>query len=455
MAQNENRWRNEGRPWSDDDRGRGENRDWGGRNRNAEVYDRGEDRGYGRGEYGRGDYGRGAYDVGDYGRSDYGGGESGRGESGRGDYGRSDRGRGMSDWQGGRETYGHYGRESGRDERRDAGGRGYGDRDYARDYGSTGSYGSSGGYGGREGSSGFGGYGGSGYAREDRMGRDFGTGMGSGMGSGMGRDYGSRSDWGRSDDRGSDDRGSSDWGSRHYGGDYGRGRMDRDEGYGEGRGFGGYRGWRSEYGYGEDRDPSRRWSSDWGSDRGREHGRRDRGEERGFLERAGDEIASWFGDDDAGRRRREDEMRAQHRGRGPRGYSRSDDRVREDINDRLTDDSYVDASEIDVTVSSGEVTLTGTVDNRMAKRRAEDIAESISGVRHVQNNLRVRERMAAGTSGTGATGTGTTGTGTTTAGASAMAGMGTTNTGTTGATSGSTTGSTATSESSGSRTTNR
>ena len=125
-------------------------------------------------------------------------------------------------------------------------------------------------------------------------------------------------------------------------------------------------------------------------------------------------------------------MRAQHRGRGPRGYSRSDDRVREDINDRLTDDSYVDASEIDVTVSSGEVTLTGTVDNRMTKRRAEDIAESISGVRHVQNNLRVRHHTHGGSG--------------TTAGASAMAGLGTSGTssmsgtaGTTGTTTASTT----------------
>ena len=33
---------------------------------------------------------------------------------------------------------------------------------------------------------------------------------------------------------------------------------------------------------------------------------RDRRDERGFFERAGDEIASWFGDDDAERRRRED-----------------------------------------------------------------------------------------------------------------------------------------------------
>ena len=50
----------------------------------------------------------------------------------------------------------------------------------------------------------------------------------------------------------------------------------------------------------------------------------------------------------------------------------------------------MDATDIEVGVSGREVTLDGTVDSRMAKRRAEDIADSVSGVLHVQNNLRVR-----------------------------------------------------------------
>lgn len=46
--------------------------------------------------------------------------------------------------------------------------------------------------------------------------------------------------------------------------------------------------------------------SRWPDDRfGRDF--RGRDEDRGFFERAGDEIASWFGDDDAERRRREDQ----------------------------------------------------------------------------------------------------------------------------------------------------
>ena len=96
---------------------------------------------------------------------------------------------------------------------------------------------------------------------------------------------------------------------------------------------------------------------------------------------ASDEVSSWFGDHDAERRRREDQ-RGEHRGRGPKNYTRSDDRIREDVNDRLSDDPFVDASNIEVQVSSCEVTLTGTVDSREAKRRAEDSAERVSGVKH-------------------------------------------------------------------------
>ncbi len=79
----------------------------------------------------------------------------------------------------------------------------------------------------------------------------------------------------------------------------------------------------------------------------------------------------------------------EHRGRGPRGYQRSDERIREDVNDRLTDDPLLDASGIEVEVSGAEVTLSGTVQRREDKRRAEDVAERVSGVAHVQNNLRV------------------------------------------------------------------
>jgi osmotically-inducible protein OsmY len=209
--------------------------------------------------------------------------------------------------------------------------------------------------------------------------------------------------------------------------------------------------------------------------------RRDRGyrrDERGFVDRAGDEVRSWFGDDDAERRRQLDDRdryrervygqsgeygpgnyrgsmdrgyfsdrgayagdrgysgdrgyygdrsayygdrsyeygdrsvgnyagrqgypgsfrdrngfeageRQSFVGRGPRGYQRSDARINEDVCDRLCDSPDIDATAVDVRVSGGEVTLSGSVASRDEKRRAEDLIEQVSGVREVHNNLRV------------------------------------------------------------------
>ena len=116
-------------------------------------------------------------------------------------------------------------------------------------------------------------------------------------------------------------------------------------------------------------------------------------DDRGWWDKTTDAVSSWFGDEEAAKRRRTEErghsQGQSHRGRGPRNYRRSDERIKEDINDRLTDYPYLDASDIEAEVSNGEVTLTGTVESRYAKRMAEDIAEDISGVKHVENRLRV------------------------------------------------------------------
>jgi hypothetical protein len=82
----------------------------------------------------------------------------------------------------------------------------------------------------------------------------------------------------------------------------------------------------------------------------------------------------------------------EHRGKGPKNYTRSDERIKEDVNDRLADDAWLDASEIEVAVKDGEVTLSGTVRSREDKRRAEDLVEDVSGVKHVQCNLRAQSQ---------------------------------------------------------------
>lgn len=84
------------------------------------------------------------------------------------------------------------------------------------------------------------------------------------------------------------------------------------------------------------------------------------------------------------------EMGKNHRGKGPRSYQRTDQRILEDLNERLTEDAFLDASEIETSVSWGEVVMSGSVHDRESRRRAEDIAETISGVRRVENRLRVK-----------------------------------------------------------------
>lgn len=167
-------------------------------------------------------------------------------------------------------------------------------------------------------------------------------------------------------------RGDDDWFASSYDTPHGLRRLDGPAGQDD------RDGWGSDFEPGrEERD--RRWRD--------ERPARHRHAERGFWDRASDEVASWFGNPDAERRREED----QFRGRGPKGYTRSDERIREDVSDRLTDDPGVDASNIEVSVAGGEVTLSGTVTSRNQRRRAEDCTEYVSGVTHIQNNIRVKE----------------------------------------------------------------
>jgi osmotically-inducible protein OsmY len=82
--------------------------------------------------------------------------------------------------------------------------------------------------------------------------------------------------------------------------------------------------------------------------------------------------------------------RGRFTGRGPKGYQRSDERIREDVSEELAFAGDIDASDIEVHVSNCIVTLDGEVESREEKRFAEDIAEAAPGVRDVHNNLRVK-----------------------------------------------------------------
>ena len=157
------------------------------------------------------------------------------------------------------------------------------------------------------------------------------------------------------------------------------------------------------YRYGNDYYNDRYSNEGWRDTNYNRNSRNDSNEERGWWDKTKDEVSSWFGDDNAERRRRMDEYReGQHRGKGPKNYNRSKERIKEDASDRLSDDSLIDASNIEITVDDNDLTLSGTVETRYEKRRAEDLVENVSGVKNVQNNLRVVSKSMAnsGNSGT-------------------------------------------------------
>lgn len=74
-------------------------------------------------------------------------------------------------------------------------------------------------------------------------------------------------------------------------------------------------------------------------------------------------------------------------GRGPKGWKRSDESIKETICHALEQHPRVDASEIEVEVQNGVVTLKGSIHDRAAKRRVSDLVDWLPGVEDVHNNL--------------------------------------------------------------------
>ena len=106
--------------------------------------------------------------------------------------------------------------------------------------------------------------------------------------------------------------------------------------------------------------------------------------ESGYGSRAGWDLGShqrdWVSD-----------HRPSYRGLGPQNYKRSDERIREDIYEHLTDSHVIDARSIMVDVNQGNVTLSGTVGERRMRYAAEDLVERIGGVANINNQLRVQQ----------------------------------------------------------------
>lgn len=76
---------------------------------------------------------------------------------------------------------------------------------------------------------------------------------------------------------------------------------------------------------------------------------------------------------------------------GPKGYQRSDERMREQICDQLMHRGYLDSSDVTVEVSSARVVLDGTVPERWMKHAMENLADACPGIQDVENRIRVRK----------------------------------------------------------------
>jgi osmotically-inducible protein OsmY len=78
--------------------------------------------------------------------------------------------------------------------------------------------------------------------------------------------------------------------------------------------------------------------------------------------------------------------------RGPKGYKRTDERIKDDIYERLVRAEDIDSSDVSVEVSDGKVTLEGTVSERREKHAIEDLVMECFGVQDVENRIRVASR---------------------------------------------------------------
>jgi len=85
-----------------------------------------------------------------------------------------------------------------------------------------------------------------------------------------------------------------------------------------------------------------------------------------------------------------------HFGRGPQGYQRSDERIKEEICDTLMRDSEIDVENVTIEVSECVVTLKGQVDSKHCKRMVEDLCEEVLGVKEVENQLKCSQRHSQG-----------------------------------------------------------
>lgn len=76
------------------------------------------------------------------------------------------------------------------------------------------------------------------------------------------------------------------------------------------------------------------------------------------------------------------------------GDDRADERIDHEIHDHLTQSSYINSTEVAVSVKNGEVTLTGSVPDADQSRYVEEIARKVADVKNVQNQLTIKQAQS-------------------------------------------------------------
>lgn len=189
-----------------------------------------------------------------------------------------------------------------------------------------------------------------------------------------------------------------DGGDQGRGGPYGTGP---GQGYGGGGygystggyGTGSYGSASSQQGYGGEGFSNRGNESQWGTESG--------WGEAGHVGSSGGQSGSNYGGGGFGSGNYQGGFQGQQQEpgrrqwRAPLGYQRSDQRIYEDLCDRLAEHPYVDPRNVRVKVENCVVTLEDTVWTRQEKHLAEDLADSIPGVKDVVNQIRVGRKEQA------------------------------------------------------------
>jgi len=314
-------------------------------------------------------------------------------------------------------------RESGRDFY--PGNYGFEDRNREQQYGQSGQqqYGGSGSGGSSYGASGYGSYGGRGQFGGERDYQDSRGEYGRGSQGEFGQSRYGQGQYGRGGEYGGSYQGSgsSNWRQQREGGSYGGYGTTGDYGYGsQGQGSQWQGGWgRRQFGSADEEPPyygtgnySSGGSGFGGGFGGMQGGIGTYGPSGSYYGATQQSGGGFFGGRSIGERSERPGLLSRMFGRGPKGYKRSDERLREDISERLMHSDTIDSSEVTVEVTEGRVTLQGTVPERYMKHAIEDVVDSCHGVQDIDNRIRVERGERSGSSsftGTGSTATGTSG----------------------------------------------